>query len=190
MLSRLRPVITTLLVTFVLIVPASSLSAMPFLTALGGVAYQYPESHIEITGVLFYNFRTVLLNAYGMGNPTYGTAYAGCVDFVNQGPQVVTDIGFTFWPKGSDNKFWTLHMKQSIPVGVPQINKGVGPSDRWPPYINTGCALALARGVWVNSVTYADGSTWKAPADAPASGTAQFIAPPSPYLASPSPSAT
>jgi hypothetical protein len=187
MLLRVRIMFVTLLIACALIVPASSLSAKLILIPDGGIAYQYPESHIDIIRVLFYNFRTVMVNGFGLGNPTYGTVYTGCLDFVNQGPQVITDIVFTFWPKGSDNKFFTLHMKNPIPVGVPQINKGVGPSDRFPPYINSGCAFAFAKGVWVSSVTYADGSTWTAPSDAPMSGTAQFIPPPT---AAPSPSGT
>ena len=130
---------------------------------IDGTAYQYPASHIRITRVVFVEFSNgPLENAV--------TLIAGCVNYINVGPQVVESVTFAWYPVAKPKSYGSLILKGPVPVGVLQNHDAmVYPNFLLaPPHYGAECDLAWGKGGFVSKVVYADGTTWIAPADAPA----------------------
>src|SRR5579872_598747 len=134
-----------------------------------GTAYQYASSNVRITNVIF---------VYFASGPS-GKAVefqAGCVDFVNEGKQEVTSVAFTWLPSATPKPFPPLIVKGSFAPGVLQFDGAniMGYEDFSRPNIGSQCALTSGRGAYVSKVTYADGTTWTAPNDAPSGSVAEL----------------
>ena len=136
---------------------------------INATAYQYPESHIRITRVAFVEFSNgPLENAI--------TLIAGCIYYVNVGPQAVMSVTFTWYPVAKPKSYASLTLTGPIPVGVVQDRDArIYPNSLLaPPHYGSECGLAWGKGAFVSKVVYADGTMWTAPRDAPAGSNSEM----------------
>lgn len=134
-----------------------------------GVAYQNPDSHIEIANVVFFSF------TIGADWPLSGgyEGDAGCITYINHGPQDTTSVTFTWWPPLSPNPQPPLVIKRDDTVGVLQDRTAyIEPFGSRGRYASQ-CADVIAKGAFISAVTYADGTSWHAPPSAPDESVAQ-----------------
>src|SRR5262249_37221263 len=130
-------------------------------------------SQIAITRVYFFLF-----------NYTYDGTYAdmqtmtgACVNFVNNGPKIVSKVQVNFaYVNANKPTSKPNYVIVRGPIAVGQIEDHVGVPQAigsGPPGFAPECTLAPGNSAWVAEVDYADGTSWKAPPDAPVSGKQQ-----------------